>query len=153
MYQQKNENKWEFEDKKIENSFSRAKQQWVTGPKIHIAAIIEAMEVEAEVHLEEHHPDREDTMEAHPKATINFKTVPNQPAGGATSTDIVKRTVAKESRQMRHAKVSMDRPTGLNKRPHQLEKVKISRKFKEQLVKCTPDIWQPSSRVFNEGRS
>jgi len=66
-------------------------------------------------------------VEANPKVTIKCKMVPNQPARTATSTDIVKKTAANESGRMLHAKVSMDQPTGLNKKQHLLEKIRSSR--------------------------
>jgi hypothetical protein len=85
----------------------------VTAPKIHTAATIVAMEDETVVLPEVHHQDEEvimEIMKANPKqaVTINIKTVPNQHAGTATSTDIVKKTVASISRRMLPAKVSMD---------------------------------------------
>ncbi len=43
---------------------------------------------------------------ANRKGTTNSKMVRNQHAGGATSMDIVRKTVANESRQTLHAKAS-----------------------------------------------
>jgi len=55
-----------------------------------------------------HHPDEEtltELMEANLRlVTTKLKTVPNQHAGTATSMDIVKKTVARESEKMRPAK-------------------------------------------------
>ncbi len=93
------------------------------------------------------------TATANRRGITNSKMVRNLRAGGATSMDTVKRIVANASKQMLLAKVSMERPTGLNKKPHQLEKKTNSKKFKEQLVKCTPANTQLCSRVFIEGRS
>ena len=88
------------------------------------------------------------TVMANGKGTTNSKMVQNQHAGGATSMDIVKKTAANESRQMLRAKALMDLPIGQNKRPHQLEKMKSNRKFKEQLVKCIKANSQQCSQVF-----
>jgi len=74
---------------------------------------------------------------ANKKGTTNSKTVPNQHAGSATSTDTVKKTAAIESWQTLHAKASMALPIGRNKKHHQSEKKKSNKKFKEQLVKYT----------------
>jgi hypothetical protein len=94
------------------------------------------------------------TAMANQKETTNSKTVRNLHAGGATFTDIVKRIVANASRQTPHAKVSMDQPTGLRTKHRQSEKMKMIKKFSEQLeVKCILANSQVSSRVFNEGRS
>jgi hypothetical protein len=79
--------------------------------------------------------------------------VPNQHAGTATSMDIVKKTVPKESEKMCSARVSMDRPIGPNKNNLQLVKEKNIMKLKVQSEKCTQEIWPQSSRVFNEGHS
>jgi hypothetical protein len=79
--------------------------------------------------------------------------LPNQPAGTATSTDIVKKTAANKSGRMLHEKVSMDQPTGKSKKQHLLEKMKIIKRLKEQLVKCAPGIWPQCFRVFNERSS
>jgi len=96
-----------------------------TGPKIRtvetIAAVVDVAEVPLEVHL----VDVEVTMvttataTANQRGTTNSKMVRNQHAGGATSMDTVKKTAANESRPTLHAKASMDRPTGLNRKPHQ----------------------------------
>ncbi len=57
------------------------------------------------------------TVTANKKGTTNSKMVPNQHAGGVTSTDTVKKTAANESKQTLHAKVSMALPIGQNKKP------------------------------------
>jgi hypothetical protein len=114
------------------------------------------MEDEAEVLHMAHHPDEVNTMEANLKQeeTIKCKTVPNQPAGTATSTDIVKKIVARESKKMCPAKISMDQPIGQSKKhPQLVMEQKTNKIIKEQLVKCTPDTWPQSFWVFNEGRS
>ncbi len=130
---------------------------YVEQKDIHTMAIIVAVEDEAEVLLAVHHPDEEDimeTMEANPRqGTIKCKMVPNQPAGTATFTDIVKRITANVSRRTLPAKASMDQPTGQNKKHRLLEKVKTIMILKEQLVKCTPEIWPQCFQIFNEGRS
>jgi hypothetical protein len=126
-----------------------------------IAVVEDVVEVPREVHL----LDVEVTMVTTAMATamemvtdnrreiINIKMVRNLRVGGVTSTDIVKKIVANASKQTPHVKVSMDRPTGPSKEPHLLEMRKNSKKFKAQLVKCTPANSQPCSRVFIEGRS
>jgi hypothetical protein len=48
------------------------------------------------------------TIEANPKETISSKMVTNHPAGTATYTDIIKKTVARALGRMLPAKVSMD---------------------------------------------
>ncbi len=112
----------------------------VTVPKTHIAAIIMAGEDVAKVPLEAHLLDVEVTMVttatimANRKEITNIRMGPNQRAGGVTSKDTVKRIVANASKQTPCAKVSMDGPIGLNRKPRQLEKKMNSTKFKAQLV-------------------
>ncbi len=80
-----------------------------TGRKIRTVATIVAGEDVAEDLLVEHPLDVEVTMVtatamANQRETTNSKMVQSLHAGGATSTDIVKRTVANASKQMPHAK-------------------------------------------------
>ncbi len=106
-----------------------------------------------------HHMDVEVTMvtmemvmEANRKETTKCRMVPNQPAGTATSMDIVKKTVESASGRMLPAKVSIDQPTGQNKKHHLLEEMK-NMKLKELLEKCTQENWPQYFQVFSKGRS
>jgi len=78
-------------------------------------------------------------METSPEEMTECKRVPNQPAGTATSTDIAKKTAVNASGRMLLAKVSMDQPTGQNKKHHLWEK-KINMKPKAPLTKCKKSL-------------
>jgi len=122
-----------------------------------IVAVGDVAEVQPEAHL----ADVEVTMVTMETATAmvkakgitNSKMVPNQRAGGATSMDTVKKTAANESKLTLHARASTVRPIGQNKKPHQSEKTKSKKKFKEQsVVKCIQANSQVCSRVFSKRR-
>ncbi len=77
-------------------------------PTTHTVAIIEAVEDKAMVLLTVDHQDVEVTMvtmvamemETSPREITKCKTVPNQPAGTATSMDIAKKTAVNASGRM-----------------------------------------------------
>jgi hypothetical protein len=115
-------------------------------PTTHTAAIIKAVEDKAVALLVEHHQDVEVTMvtmememEASPREIIKHKMVINQPAGTVTSTDTLKKTDVNESGRMLLAKVSMDGPTGQNKKLHLWGKKKENKKPRGPLEKSTQE--------------
>jgi len=88
------------------------------------------------------------------KGITNSKMVPSQHAGGATSMDTIKKIAINESKQTLHARASTAQPIGQSKNNPQWEKMKIKKKFKEQLVvKCIQANSQVCSRVFSKGHS
>jgi hypothetical protein len=94
------------------------------------------------------------TATANPKVITNNKMAPNQHAGGATSMVTVKKIAVSGSKLKLHARGSTVQPIGQSKNNPQWEKMKIKKKFKEQLVvNYIRANLQVCSRVFNEGRS